>query len=440
VRFECRLILSTAAVYADQPDRFAALLDSLEQVPEGSSALLQQIHARRVAWREHLLGQPGMARMLLRQEESGEALSEHWPLVLLALSHLWEGQVGRVEPQLRKALQRAEAQLGRRSSLATMLAALQAAALWELDRAEPAAALLADRLDVLERSTLPQTVVLGFCTVARMASSAGAESRALELLAAMDAVGQARELPRLRVLSLTEQVRLHARHYRAETCRALLEEIDARLADPALPAREQAPVWWSWVDPPVQLARSLAALAAQDWRAAEPLLAAIAQQARARRLGRLHVESQALYAFVLDRCGEPAARALIREAMELADSLGLHQVFADAHPDLGNWVRELRAAGPHEQAARTPPQPRPVVEAASARSRATPSMVLTPKEREVLELLERNLTNKEIAMALQVGDETIKWHLKNLFAKLGASTRKQAVARARLLGLLVAEA
>ena len=54
----------------------------------------------------------------------------------------------------------------------------------------------------------------------------------------------------------------------------------------------------------------------------------------------------------------------------------------------------------------------------------------------MLELLARNLSNKEAALAMQVGDETVKWHLKNLFGKLGAGTRKHAVRRARLLGLL----
>ena len=70
------------------------------------------------------------------------------------------------------------------------------------------------------------------------------------------------------------------------------------------------------------------------------------------------------------------------------------------------------------------------------RARANPSMALTPKEREVLELLARNLSNKEIGLAMQVGEETIKWHMKNLFAKLDAGTRKQVVQRARILGLL----
>ncbi|MDE2395749.1 MAG: LuxR family transcriptional regulator, partial [Burkholderiales bacterium] len=56
--------------------------------------------------------------------------------------------------------------------------------------------------------------------------------------------------------------------------------------------------------------------------------------------------------------------------------------------------------------------------------------------REVLELLARNLSNKEIGLAMQVGEETIKWHLKNLFTKLDAGTRKQVVQRARILGLI----
>ena len=60
--------------------------------------------------------------------------------------------------------------------------------------------------------------------------------------------------------------------------------------------------------------------------------------------------------------------------------------------------------------------------------RATPSMALTPKEREVLELLARNLSNKEIALAMQVGEETIKWHLKNLFGKLAAGTASRSSA------------
>jgi len=54
----------------------------------------------------------------------------------------------------------------------------------------------------------------------------------------------------------------------------------------------------------------------------------------------------------------------------------------------------------------------------------------------VLELLARNLSNKEAAEASGVGEETVKRHMKNRFAKLDAANRKHLVKRAQLLELL----
>jgi LuxR family maltose regulon positive regulatory protein len=65
-----------------------------------------------------------------------------------------------------------------------------------------------------------------------------------------------------------------------------------------------------------------------------------------------------------------------------------------------------------------------------------PNALLTPKETEVLQLLAANLSNKKIAQALDVGDQTVKWHLKNMFHKLQAGTRLHLLARARMLGIL----
>ena len=75
-------------------------------------------------------------------------------------------------------------------------------------------------------------------------------------------------------------------------------------------------------------------------------------------------------------------------------------------------------------------------EALVARPRRQGSRTLTPKERSILLLLARDYSNKEIARSIAVSDETVKWHLKNLFNKLEAGSRKHAVARARSLGFL----
>ena len=75
-------------------------------------------------------------------------------------------------------------------------------------------------------------------------------------------------------------------------------------------------------------------------------------------------------------------------------------------------------------------------EAVGERARRQGSRTLTPKERSILLLLARDFSNKEIAKSIDVSDETVKWHLKNLFNKLEAGSRKHAVTRARTLGFL----
>jgi LuxR family maltose regulon positive regulatory protein len=445
LRCECALIQSGAAVFADDPDRFAALHDPWADNPPLADPLLLQVHANRSAFRTLLEGDPALARARQQQAPRGdhgaaqEGYLGRWGDFIFGLSYLWEGQVLLVEKLLRPTLARAEGELGRRSPFACMLAAVLAVALWERRQPEDAGALLANRLDVLERSALPEAVLLGYRTVARIAAAEGTEHRALELLGALDAVGATRHLPRLRIASLADQVRLHARRFRPETCRELCAQIDARLADPAAP---QGRLWRRNVMLLREVALAHAAIAAQDWRQAAATLASADAMAQGVKLGRLHIELLGLLAWVLDRCGEKSL-PLLREAADLAAAYGLLRVFDDAHPALGDWVRQAlpgatgpAAAGPGPLAA---PLGAPPALPPHAQARSTPSMALTPKEREVLELAARNLSNKEIGLAMQVGEETIKWHMKNLFAKLDAGTRKQVVQRARILGLLESE-
>lgn len=444
LRCECALILGGAAVFADLPDRFVELYAPWADYPLNDPMLLQ-VQANRTAYRALLEGEPALARLRQQQAPRGEfgrgvGFLGRWGELIIGLSYLWEGQALLADQLLRPVMAKAEAELGRRNRLSCMLAALLAAATWECGRPADAAALLADRLDVLEGGGLPECLLLAYRTLARLALSEGAEHRALELLGALDAAGAARALPRLGIVSLAEQVILHARRYRAQTCRDLCAQIDARLQDPSLP---EGRLWRQRVELLREQAQAYSALAAQDWRGALVPLARADELALQLKQGRLHIELLGLRAFALDRCGEDA-RALLREATDLAQAHGLRRVFVDAHPDLAQWVEDQ--AGIDARAAPAAGDAPPVSAAASPaappalRAVVSPGMVLTPKEREVLELLARNLSNKEIGNAMQVGENTIKWHVKNLFAKLDAGSRKQVVQRARILGLISAGA
>jgi len=61
---------------------------------------------------------------------------------------------------------------------------------------------------------------------------------------------------------------------------------------------------------------------------------------------------------------------------------------------------------------------------------------LTPREREVLELLAEGLPNKTIAARLAISDQTAKFHVASICGKLGASNRTEAVRIALGRGLV----
>jgi DNA-binding NarL/FixJ family response regulator len=66
----------------------------------------------------------------------------------------------------------------------------------------------------------------------------------------------------------------------------------------------------------------------------------------------------------------------------------------------------------------------------------TPRVELTEREREILEYVARGFSNKDIARAIGRTDETVKIHLKSVFAKLGAADRTEAVTVALQRGII----
>ena len=70
--------------------------------------------------------------------------------------------------------------------------------------------------------------------------------------------------------------------------------------------------------------------------------------------------------------------------------------------------------------------------------RTPESAELTEREAEVLRLLARGLSNKEIAQALVIGEKTVKTHVSNILSKLNVSSRTQAALYAARIGLVSA--
>jgi LuxR family transcriptional regulator, maltose regulon positive regulatory protein len=112
----------------------------------------------------------------------------------------------------------------------------------------------------------------------------------------------------------------------------------------------------------------------------------------------------------------PAARELVLEARELLSSA----------PEPGTLVPRL--------VARAESRLRLVLHASGARSAVTEE--LTAREQAVLLLLPSGLSARELGGELGISRDTVKTHTKSIYRKLAASNRRDAVARARELGLL----
>ncbi len=96
--------------------------------------------------------------------------------------------------------------------------------------------------------------------------------------------------------------------------------------------------------------------------------------------------------------------------------------------DLANLVRQGLLAHSGEEPDDSAGDPAPIADVSPEH--------LTLREREVLEMMMEGLSNKEIAVHLNISAHTVKFHISSILGKLGASTRTQAAAIGLRRGLI----
>ncbi len=427
-RFRATLVAATGAVFNDQPGLLPSLMKDWPTVPAADRDPLDYVaHANLLSAMALYRGEHQEVRRIQANvktvaEDESTRIAFGIGRLLVGLGHLQHGNVYRADAALQQPLIDAEQSSGRRGAMAAMYAAVLAATAYERDQIQAAEELLADRLDVVERTSMPDAILHAYRTLARVALAQGDERRALAALENLRTGAEARSMPRLTAASLADEVRIHAHADRPETATAALRHLEAMR--PTFKRREYA-LLLPHYELAVALARTYRALASFDWAAAEQALVQAETFATRLQRDRERIQVMTLRAVVADARGHDGAAVLLKEASGLAALNGLARVIGDAHP------RALRLRGGDPASGETIAAPTP-----AARGTAVQGGLLTPKEAEILGLLDANLPNKLIARTLDVSGDTVKWHLKNLFSKLNAASRRHAVDRARLLGLL----
>jgi LuxR family maltose regulon positive regulatory protein len=336
-----------------------------------------------------------------------------------------------------RAVSLARAELGPGSYAEAIVAIFEVELLYEWNDLGAAERLLHTNRQIIEECGLVVHEMACKLHLARLAAARGRHDEAMAVLERAERLGLEKRYHRLTASALNERVRL------------LLARGDSRAARWALRARG---VDESSCAAVASTAAELEAMALARVMIAEDrpdaairLLERVAERVRLGGRMRRLAQVRALTAIAAYQAGDAlSALAAAVDTVSLCapqnalrslidEGAGLRDVLVFARGRMPTWSGDT-PAGRHVGK---------VIDACarSERSAAAPgshtrrSPGFSRREADVARLLTHGHSNRDLAQTLGMAPDTVKWHLKNIFGKLGVSNRTQAVLRLQEIGL-----
>jgi LuxR family maltose regulon positive regulatory protein len=288
----------------------------------------------------------------------------------------------------------------------------------EIDDLESARRFLTIGINLCEQLGMVYFRLLGKCALAKLQHICGENDQAWTTLAAAREISEQPESPRRQRMVVVATAEFQLREGNVDAAARTLDNA-RKLAGPAT---EQE-----------TMLRARLLLAEHSPSMAWKVLAALEESARQQQSDGSLIAIQVLQALCKRTLGQHAgAQQCLENAISLAASAGYRRVFLDEGTNLTAMLEQARhvapafvsslvaPASPGRELPPTGPLPEP----------------LSKIELELLSLLNRGLTNKEIANKLAMTIGTTKWRMNQIFGKLQVRNRIEALARARQLKLL----
>ncbi|CAB3735006.1 LuxR C-terminal-related transcriptional regulator [Paraburkholderia rhynchosiae] len=364
----------------------------------------------------------------------------------LPAAHLVHGHVRETARLASALLEQAEAAHGRHSVPAGLCAAMLSDAYYELDLIGDARDVLANRTGLLGASW-PEVMIEASLCHARLDRLDQGSEAALAFLQKQAEHFHDMNLPRPAAVMLAEQTRIllgDGDHVRAQGVVArlkMLANTPRGAADTGAEIRAVAML-------------TCARLALVDCNAKEALAALDEVRAFARAAGRARILVQVnlLAAAAWDSLEQTdAARQSLIEALNASADLGLVRTFIDDGEPVAVHLATLRGDPSLTSSAASlletvlekldvsndrHASPVRFGKSSTVQSLQNESVNLTPREREILLLISQAMSNKRIALTLNISVGTTKWNVRNILNKLGVSTRYDAMVWAREHGYI----
>ncbi len=442
-RFSLAIVGAVLAVQRDDTDSAFALLPRLLHPPKDANPLMIGGNLNVLSWLYMHRGEYELARRIQLERPPlhcngvplvGSAAGSLQGRCLVGLSLAMEGQMIQAERIYREVMYEAERHGKSCSEARHLAAALLGAVLYEFNEVEAARDLLERWVDIVERVSIPDSVLRVMVTLACTHWVAGNRMEAFACLERLEAYASKLGLDRLLAYSLLYRIHWHLQlgeQAEAEAKLARIHEIDTRNPDAEYSALKEVRIISEYAQVRIQDTSGDVLGAA---RRLEQLIALCERHGRQALVARMLMHCGVLYA----RAGRrEAAHARVMEALRRGHRFGLLRSLLDTHPTaidlidevarsesldlvLSFYVERLQACRPTNTA--TAAQLKRLEKTAAG---AEP---LKERELEVLRLLAQALPNKKIARALGLSPETVKWYLSQIYSKLGVRSRDEAVA------------
>jgi LuxR family transcriptional regulator, maltose regulon positive regulatory protein len=437
-RFTLTLLRGLVALQRDDTEALAVILPELQRPPAKTDDFKLSGCSSIMSWMYMYSGEYETAREVLKDgiRREGAPRVDLLARCLTGMSYALEGRMVIAEGIYREVLKDAEKYGAAYIGATCMATGLLGDALYELNDFDAARTMLEERVDIMERVSIPDIVLSTFVTLAAAHRLARRPLEAYAYVERLEEYAVKYRLDRLLAHALREAVRgslMQGELDQADAALKRAEALGARYADATRGTALEIRV----ATQRARIDMSLHRKAFDDARSQlVPLVAMSEEGGRWRRVASLRVQ---LASAELARGFDRSARDNLLQAIHLGHRLGLQRTLVDTTPSLTELLETLLQKEPLEPVLAFYVQRlNACAEVAGTGLSAAPAAhlgrgvtALSERETEVLELLAMAMPNKRIARVLGVAPETVKWHLKNIYIKLGVTGRDEAAARLR---------
>ncbi|CAI8846326.1 LuxR family transcriptional regulator, maltose regulon positive regulatory protein [Pseudomonas sp. IT-P74] len=438
-RHTLTVLKGSQAIHQDDTAAMLAILPELLAIPAGADDFAWSGRSNTLAWLYMYQGEFEKAREILEDGERPHGSPRRSLLgrCMSGMSLALEGRATQAEHLYREVLEEAEKHGVAYLVVSTMAAGLLGTALYEQGDYDAACQLLERRMKLLEQVAIPDTVLQCMQTLSMAHWLAGRQTEALSWLDRLEQYATRYDLGRLLVCALLVRMRW------------LQQTGDESGAENALQRILQTAQQHGGLESGTPLEVRVIArratierhLHAEDFSAVAELLPALIEISQSNRRWRRVVAMRVQMAVIERGRGRPAeAREQLIEALRQAHRLGLVRSLLDAWPGVPSMLEALMADNALDPVLTFYAQRLlDIAHASDVNDQQSPAsnttIILSIRELDVLGLVAQALPNKKIARVLNLSPETVKWHMKNIFYKLGVTGRDEAIAKVRDLEL-----